>query len=115
MLYFYHSLQIGVVINTFSTIICSAMIICFLVLAFLPLTNKICLDLLEYDYDYMDAVVKFNNGATASVQIYYWPWQYGNYSYAQTIYATTIICLVGWVSYLLLLYNKMLTRQLLNK
>ena len=94
--------------------ICSVMIMCFVVLAFLPLSNDVCLEILKYDHDGIDAVAKFDNGATASIKIFDWQWQYGYYGYAQTIYATTIISLFGWVSDLLLLYNKTLNRQLLR-
>ena len=91
------------------------MIMCFVVLAILPLSDEVCLDLLKYDDDKIDAVVKFYYGKTASVTLLFWPWPFRYHEYAQSVYATTIICLFGWVSDLLLLYSKILNRQLLNK
>ena len=93
------SLQIGVVINIFSVMICAAMIIYFMVLALLPANTRKCLAILEYDYseDHIYAVIQYHNGTTVPVKFDYSPqWKY--YGYDQGLFATTIISLLGWVS-----------------
>ena len=86
------SLQIGVVINAFSIVICSAMIIYFVVLV-----NAGCLNLLDYgDYNHdMYGKIKFDNGTTASINFHYWKWS--PYDYGAGVFATMLVCLFGWV------------------
>ena len=98
------SLQIGVVINTFSVMICTAMIIYFMVLALLPANTRRCLAILNYD-DYSEdhtvyiyAVIQYHNGTAVPVKLYYWPWEWQNYGNDQGLFASTIISLLGWVS-----------------
>lgn len=95
-----HSLQIGVVINIFSFVICSAMFIYFVVLAFsfMFLSNAGCLDLLQNAYfDHINAMIwLYNNRTTDPVELYYYDWV--RFDYGTGVFATTLVCLIGWVS-----------------
>ena len=93
------SWQIGVVINTFSVMICAAMIIYFMVLALLPAYNRSCLAILKYSEDFsIYAVIQYHNGTAVPVRVYYTPWEWQNYDNDQGLFASTIISLLGWVS-----------------
>ena len=82
------------------------MIMCFVVLAFWPLTNGDCSELLDYYYEDIHVKVWFYGSDTAaSAKLSVWGWPY-YLDYGLGIFAMTIICLLGWVSDLLLwLYN----------
>ena len=90
-------LQIGVLINAFSIVICSAMIIYFVVLASSFNVNAGCLNLLDYrdynDYIWSSSRVQVENGTTGDV---YWLWS--GYHYGAGVYVTMLVCLCGWVS-----------------
>ena len=89
------------------------MIMCFVVLAFWPLTNEDCSELLTYEYyfygegnyqPFMHAVVQFEDGTTTSVKLSLLDWTY--LGYGPGIFSTTIICVLGWVSDLLFYITK---------
>ena len=84
------SLQIEVVINIFSIVICSAMIIYFVVLA--ALFNVTLLDYDYYNY-YMFGKIRFDNGTTGRVY-----WVESSYDYDADIFVAMMVCLFGWVS-----------------
>ena len=85
------------------------MIMCFIVLVFWPLTNENCSDLLSYDYYHnnfnIHAKVIFNYGVTtASAKL---SLNNQSYGYGSGIFGTAIVCLLGWVSDLLLYIAKL--------
>ena len=74
------------------------MIIYFVILASSFRFTSGCLHVLEHAiYNYNDFVwIRYNNGTTDDVNLYYRGWPH--YGYGAGVFATTIVCLFGWVS-----------------
>ena len=92
------TLQVEVVINIFSTVICSTMIIYLVVLASSFYDNVGCLKLLHYRdniYRADNFNIRFDNGTTG---IIYLTWEWSRYEYGAGVFATMLVCLFGWVS-----------------
>ena len=73
------------------------MIIYLVVLAFLPLNNEGCRDILRnQNYDYWDGII-WINGTPASI-IFSWPPGWTYYDFGEGLFVATIVCIFGWVS-----------------
>ena len=75
------------------------MIIYLVVLAFLPLNNGGCQDILQKkNYEYWEGTIRINNDIPTNVRLLYWPPGWTYYDFGEGLFVATIVCIFGWVS-----------------
>ena len=74
------------------------MIIYLVVLAFLPLNNEGCRDILQdQNYEYWEGTIWINYDTPAKI-IFSWPPGWTYYDFGKGLFIATIVCIFGWVS-----------------